>query len=80
MLDQIKQKAARFDQIEKLIQDPAVLSNPAQYGALMLVFFGILKLVMLALSFKSGYIGGSTFPILFAATFGHAPIAGVHSL
>jgi peptide chain release factor 1 len=35
MLDQIKEKAARFDQIEKLIQDPAVLSNPAQYGSLM---------------------------------------------
>ena len=35
MLDQIKQKAARFDQIEKLIQDPAVISNPAQYGSLM---------------------------------------------
>jgi peptide chain release factor 1 len=35
MLDQIKQKAARFDQIEKLIQDPAVASQPAQYAALM---------------------------------------------
>ena len=35
MLDQIKAKAARFDQIENLIQDPAVISNPAQYGALM---------------------------------------------
>lgn len=35
MLDQIKAKAARFDQIEQLIQDPAVISNPAQYGALM---------------------------------------------
>src|SRR5437660_145408 len=35
MLDQIKQKAARFDQIEKLIQDPAVTSQPAQYAALM---------------------------------------------
>jgi peptide chain release factor 1 len=35
MLDQIKEKAARFDQIEKLIQDPAVISQPAQYGALM---------------------------------------------
>lgn len=35
MLDQIRQKAARFDQIEKLIQDPAVISNPAQYGLLM---------------------------------------------
>src|SRR5438105_10439947 len=35
MLDQIKQKAARFDQIERLIQDPAVASQPAQYAALM---------------------------------------------
>src|SRR5436190_10024733 len=35
MLDQIKQKAARFDQIEKLIQDPTVTSQPAQYAALM---------------------------------------------
>jgi peptide chain release factor 1 len=35
MLDQIKQKAARFDQIEKLIQDPSVTSQPAQYAALM---------------------------------------------
>jgi peptide chain release factor 1 len=35
MLDPFKQKAARFDQIEQLIQDPAVLANPAQYGALM---------------------------------------------
>jgi peptide chain release factor 1 len=35
MLDQIKKKAARFDDIERLIQDPAVISNPAQYGALM---------------------------------------------
>jgi peptide chain release factor 1 len=35
MLDQIKQKADRFDQIEKLIQDPAVTSQPAQYAALM---------------------------------------------
>ena len=35
MLDQIKAQAARFDQIESLIQDPAVISNPTQYGALM---------------------------------------------
>jgi len=35
MLDPFKQKAARFDQIEQLIQDPAVLANPTQYGALM---------------------------------------------
>jgi peptide chain release factor 1 len=35
MLDQIKQKAARFDTIEKLIQDPTVISQPAQYASLM---------------------------------------------
>jgi peptide chain release factor 1 len=35
MLDQIRQKAARYDEIEKLILDPAVISQPAQYAALM---------------------------------------------
>src|SRR6185436_6343642 len=35
MLEQIRLKANRFDEIEKLIQDPAVISQPAQYGALM---------------------------------------------
>jgi peptide chain release factor 1 len=35
MLDPIKQKAARFDEIERLIQDPNVASQPAQYAALM---------------------------------------------
>jgi peptide chain release factor 1 len=35
MLDQIRQKAARFDEIERLIQDPNVISQPAQYAALM---------------------------------------------
>jgi peptide chain release factor 1 len=35
MLDQIRQKAARYDEIERLVQDPAVAANPAQYAALM---------------------------------------------
>jgi peptide chain release factor 1 len=35
MLDQIRQKAGRFDEIERLIQDPNVISQPAQYAALM---------------------------------------------
>jgi peptide chain release factor 1 len=35
MLEQVRQKAARFDEIERLIQDPGVLSQPAQYAALM---------------------------------------------
>jgi peptide chain release factor 1 len=46
MLDQIKVKAARFDQIEKLIQDPGVLSNPAQYAGLMKERGQLLKSVM----------------------------------
>ena len=46
MLDQIKEKAARFDQIEKLIQDPGVLSQPAQYAALMKERGQLLKSVM----------------------------------
>lgn len=45
-----------------------MIENPAAYGVAMLLFLGILKLVMLALAFKTGYIGGPTFPILFACT------------
>src|SRR5579859_3526095 len=45
MLDQIREKAARFDQIEKLIQDPAVISQPAQYAALMKERGQLLKMV-----------------------------------
>ena len=35
MFDQIREKAARYDEIEKLIQEPAIMSNPAKYAALM---------------------------------------------
>jgi H+/Cl- antiporter ClcA len=50
-----------------------MIANPAQYGVAMLLWLGLLKLVMLALAFKSGFIGGPTFPILFACTmFGMA--------
>jgi peptide chain release factor 1 len=35
MFDQVRRKAARFEEIERLTQDPAVLSNPSQYSALM---------------------------------------------
>ncbi|MGZ3664749.1 MAG: chloride channel protein [Ktedonobacterales bacterium] len=45
-----------------------MLHNPASYGVLALFGLGILKLLLLALSFKSGYLGGPTFPILFACT------------
>lgn len=45
-----------------------MVDNPASYGVLALLGLGILKLLLLALSFKSGFLGGPTFPILFACT------------
>jgi H+/Cl- antiporter ClcA len=45
-----------------------ILHNPASYGALALFGLGLLKLLLLALSFKSGYLGGPTFPVLFGCT------------
>ncbi len=45
-----------------------MIGNPASYGVLALLGLGILKLLLLALSFKSGYLGGPTFPILFSCT------------
>jgi H+/Cl- antiporter ClcA len=45
-----------------------MVHNPATYGVLALLGLGVLKLVLLALSFKSGYLGGPTFPTLFACT------------
>ncbi len=35
MLAQIRQKVARFEEIERLLQDPSTASNPASYAALM---------------------------------------------
>jgi len=34
----------------------------------MLFLYAILKILLLALSFKSGYIGGPIFPVLFSST------------
>ena len=45
-----------------------MIDNPASYGVLALLGLGILKLLLLALSFKSGFLGGPTFPILFSCT------------
>lgn len=45
-----------------------ILNDPEKYGVLMLLLFGVLKLVLLALSFKSGYLGGPIFPVLFGCT------------
>jgi H+/Cl- antiporter ClcA len=45
-----------------------IIQNPAQYGVLLLLLFALLKILLLGLSFKSGYLGGPTFPTLFACT------------
>jgi H+/Cl- antiporter ClcA len=44
------------------------IANPLKYGVLLLIGLGLLKLVLLALSMKSGFLGGPTFPLLFACT------------
>jgi H+/Cl- antiporter ClcA len=46
----------------------AIVADPAKYGAALLLLMAVLKILLLGLSFKSGYIGGPTFPILFACT------------
>ena len=50
------------DQISEIIQDSAT------YGIAMLLLFALLKVILFALSFKSGYLGGPIFPTLFACT------------
>ncbi len=45
-----------------------ILANPVAYGVLALLGFAILKVLLLGLSFKSGYLGGPIFPTIFAAT------------
>lgn len=44
-----------------------MIANPAAYGIVLLVVFAILKILLMALSFKSGYIGGPSFPLLFSS-------------
>jgi H+/Cl- antiporter ClcA len=46
----------------------AIVANPAQYGVGTLVLLAVVKLLLLGLSFKSGFLGGPTFPILFSCT------------
>ena len=45
----------------------SIMANPAQYGIAMLLLMAFLKPLLLALSFKSGYLGGPIFPALFTA-------------
>jgi H+/Cl- antiporter ClcA len=50
------------------VQIHAILHDPAAIGVAMLFLYAILKILLFALSFKSGYIGGPIFPILFSCT------------
>jgi H+/Cl- antiporter ClcA len=45
-----------------------ILQNPQEIGIVMLLIMAVLKILLLALSLKSGYLGGPIFPILFSAT------------
>ncbi len=51
---------------EKQIQ--TVVADAAGYGALALFVMAIVKLGLLSVAFKSGFLGGPTFPSIFAAT------------
>ncbi len=46
----------------------SIIDDPAKFGIAMLLILAVLKLVLLALSFKSGYLGGPIFPTIFACT------------
>jgi chloride channel protein, CIC family len=45
-----------------------MISDPAHFGVWLLLLFALLKILLLALSFKGGYLGGPIFPTLFAST------------
>jgi H+/Cl- antiporter ClcA len=48
-------------------QVQALVADPAKYGPAVLVAMAIVKLALLAVAFKSGFLGGPTFPAIFAA-------------
>ncbi len=45
-----------------------IAADPAAYGPAILVAMALVKLVLLAVAFKSGFLGGPTFPAIFAST------------
>ncbi len=50
---------------ESQIQE--VAADPAAYGPALLVAMALAKLALLAVAFKSGFLGGPTFPAIFAS-------------
>ena len=49
-------------------QIQSVVANAGSYGTLTLVAMALVKLALLAVAFKSGFLGGPTFPAIFAST------------
>jgi H+/Cl- antiporter ClcA len=48
-------------------QIQTVVADPAKYGSLVLILMALVKLALLAVAFKSGFLGGPTFPGIFAS-------------
>jgi H+/Cl- antiporter ClcA len=48
-------------------QVKTVSADPAAYGPAVLVAMALVKLALLAVAFKSGFLGGPTFPAIFAS-------------
>ena len=48
-------------------QIQAVVADAAAYGALTLLVMAVVKLALLSVAFKSGFLGGPTFPAIFAS-------------
>lgn len=49
-------------------QVQTVIDEAAAYGVLVLIVLAVAKLALLAVGFRSGFLGGPIFPIIFAAT------------
>jgi H+/Cl- antiporter ClcA len=48
-------------------QIQAIVADPTAYGPATLVAMAVVKLALLAVAFKSGFLGGPTFPAIFAS-------------
>ena len=49
-------------------QVQTVIKGAAGYGVALLLLMAIAKLALLSVGFKSGFLGGPTFPLIFAST------------
>jgi len=49
-------------------QIKTIVADPAAYGPVVLIAMALVKLALLAVAFKSGFLGGPTFPAIFAST------------